>query len=208
MRDIQVRSALHTGSSTPQRSAQKACCSAIHAVPGVETAGHLAVLGHLKCLPKAGGQMMDERDPPTSSLGVRSCRVGWSPSRGWVSSSSASRRRGLCPARLITRDMNDSRSCRMRPDALDLHRLLIFHMGTWGCSPGEATQKCFTLAEKQQTHWGRPFQSAYCGWSVPTNFFLAVVFESPRKKRGALKKLSLSLSAGIRCTRPVPLVHF
>jgi len=38
--------------------------------------------------------------------------------------------------------------------------LQIFHMGTWVFSLGEAKQRNCTLAEKQQTHWGRPFQSA------------------------------------------------
>jgi len=34
------------------------------------------------------------------------------------------------------------------------------HILTWGFSLGEANRGICTLAEKQQTHWGRPFQSA------------------------------------------------
>jgi len=37
-----------------------------------------------------------------------------------------------------------------------------------GTFPGEGqTEKLYT-SEIQETHRGRPFQSAFCGWSVPT----------------------------------------
>jgi len=47
-------------------------------------------------------------------------------------------------------------------------RLPVFHKGTWGFSPGGGqTEKLYT-GEEQKTHRGRPFQSSYRGWSVPT----------------------------------------
>jgi len=58
----------------------------------------------------------------------------------------------------------------VQPDAvceMKVH-FLVFHMGTWGLLPGADKQRNCTLARNKRTDQGRPFQSAYRGWSVPT----------------------------------------
>jgi len=72
-------------------------------------------------------------------------------------------------------------------------------MGTWASSPGGGQKENSTLAGEQQTHWGRPFQSAYSGWSVPT------------KKCGYFEvnlSLSLSLSLSLHLRLSYPFLGF
>jgi len=52
--------------------------------------------------------------------------------------------------------------------------------GSGGFLLGEVKQRDLYPSEEQKTHRGRPFQSAYHGWSVPT------------KKCGYFKYISLS----------------
>jgi len=52
--------------------------------------------------------------------------------------------------------------------ALAAFDIVSIHKGTWGGFPGGGqTEKLYTN-EKQEPHPGRPCQSAYRGWSVPT----------------------------------------
>jgi len=40
-------------------------------------------------------------------------------------------------------------------------------MGTWGYPSGGGQTEEVCTGEKQKSRWGRPFQSAYRGWSDP-----------------------------------------
>jgi len=55
----------------------------------------------------------------------------------------------------------------------------------WRFFPGGGQTENCTLAEKRPTHWGRPFQSASSGWSVP------------QRNVGLEVNLSLSLSLSL-----------
>jgi len=96
-------------------------------------------------------------------------------------------------------------SGRSAPDAASLlsttsHHLRSFIWGPGDFPWGRPNREICTLAEKQHTHWGRPFQSALSGWSVPT------------KKCGTCKFTSLPLSENnpglrSRCCRPHPWIR-
>jgi len=88
-------------------------------------------------------------------------------------------------------------------------QLLDFHMGTWGLfsggeffSGGGQTEKLYTSEEK--THRGRPFQSAYRGWSVLTKKcgdFEVNLSRSICTLTTASRKISLVLASSSRLSR-------